>query len=95
MTMGEATLTGFIEIPAGERPALLPLLSEHIRLTRAEPGCLDFQVSESTERPGWLAVSERFRDAAAFEAHRARAAASPWGAATRHLRRDYRRTDLP
>ena len=95
MTMGEVTLTGFIEIPAGERPALLPLLSEHIRLTRAEPGCLDFQVSESTERPGWLAVSERFRDAAAFEAHQARATASPWGAATRHLRRDYRRTDLP
>jgi quinol monooxygenase YgiN len=87
------TLTGFIEVPAAERQAILPLLAEHVRLTRAEPGCLAFEVVESVERPGWLAVSERFRDAEAFDAHQARAAASRWGSATRHLRRDYRRED--
>ena len=89
------TLTGFIEIPLTERPVILPLLAEHVRLTRAEPGCLAFDVTESRERPGWFAVSEHFRDAAAFEAHQARAAASPWGEATRHLRRDFRREDRP
>ena len=91
----EVILTGFIEIPAAERPAILPLLAEHVRITRAEPGCLAFEVVESLERPGWLAVAERFRDAAAFEAHQARAAASEWGAATRHLRRDYRISEEP
>ena len=89
------TLTGFIEIPVPERARILPLLAEHVRLTRAEPGCLAFEVTESDERRGWLAVAERFRDAAAFEAHQARAAASEWGAATRHLRRDYRISEEP
>jgi hypothetical protein len=37
---GEVTLTGWIEIPAPERAAILPLLAEHVRLTREEPGCL-------------------------------------------------------
>jgi quinol monooxygenase YgiN len=93
--MRGVTLTGFIELPPAERPLLLPLLAEHVRLTRAEPGCLAFEITESAERPGWYAVSEHFRDAAAFEAHQARAAASPWGEATRHLRRDFHRKDLP
>lgn len=85
----EVTLTGFIEIPAGDRARLLPLLDEHIRLTRAEPGCLAFAVTETKPGSGRFAVAERFRDRAAFDAHRARASASPWGLASRHLKRDY------
>ncbi len=91
--MGEVTLTGFIEIPAGERAALLPLLDEHIRLTRAEPGCLAFDVTETAPNSGRFAVAERFRDNAAFDAHQARASASPWGAASRHLSRDFHRSE--
>jgi quinol monooxygenase YgiN len=87
--MPEVTLTGFIEIPAAERPAVLPLLAEHVRLTRAEPGCLAFSV---VQRDGGdrFEVAERFRDRAAFDAHQRRAQSSAWGAATRHLHRDYR-----
>ena len=92
---GTVTLRGWIAVPPDELARLRPLLDEHVRLTRAEPGCLAFDVTESPERPGWFAVSEHFRDAAAFEAHQARAAASPWGPATRHLRRDFHREDRP
>ena len=88
--MGEVTLTGFIDIPDAERGRLLPLLDAHVLLTRAEPGCLAFSVTEAAPGSGRFAVAERFRDRAAFAAHQRRAAASPWGAATRHLPRDYR-----
>lgn len=63
----------------------LPL---HLALTRAEPGCESFDVSPSAERGVWL-VSERFRDAASFRAHQARAADSEWGRATTGIERRY------
>ncbi len=88
--MGEIVLKGWIEMSASERPRLEPLLAEHQRLTRAEPGCLAFAISESPDDPERFVVAERFRDRAAFDAHQTRAAASPWGAASRHLARHYR-----
>jgi quinol monooxygenase YgiN len=88
--LGEVTLTGCIDIPEAERQHLLPLLAEHVRLTRAEPGCLAFEVAETAPGSGRFAVAERFRDRAAFDAHQRRTAASAWGAASRHLARDYR-----
>ena len=71
-------------------PLVRPLLDEHIRLTLAEPGCLAFAVTPNPTDPTRLDVAERFRDRASLEAHRRRTAASPWGAATRHLKRRYR-----
>ena len=87
--MDPVSLTGFIVIPAAERARLLPLLDAHIPLTHAEPGCLAFSVTETWPGSGRFAVAERFRDRAAFDPHQRRAAASAWGAATRHLARDY------
>ena len=86
--MAEVALTGWIAIPPDEEARLLPLLDAHVRLTRAEPGCLAFSVTRGGE--GRFEVAERFRDRAAFDAHQERAGASPWGAATRHLQRNYR-----
>jgi quinol monooxygenase YgiN len=93
--MTETALTGWIAIPAAEQDRLLPLLEDHIRLTRAEPGCLAFSVTRSPEHPERFDVVERFRDRDAFLAHQQRSAASPWGEATRHLQRDYRIEDGP
>jgi quinol monooxygenase YgiN len=87
------SLTGWIRIPADELPRLRPLLAGHIGLTRAEPGCLAFAVTQSADDPTRFEVRERFRDRAAFEAHQRRAAASAWGAATRHLERRYAVSD--
>jgi quinol monooxygenase YgiN len=87
---GAVTLTGWISVPPEELARLRPLLDAHVRLTRAEPGCLAFSVMPAAGDPGRLEVTERFRDRAALEAHQARTAASPWGAATRHLVRHYR-----
>ena len=64
-------------------------LPEHIRLTRAEPGCLKFEVFRSQSDPVRFAVSEVFRDRDAFDAHQARAAATIWARGTAGIPRDY------
>lgn len=63
-------------------------LPEHIRLTRSEPGCLSFEVTQTVDPIIWR-VEERFADRATFEAHQARTRASTWGTATRAIRREY------
>jgi quinol monooxygenase YgiN len=70
------------------------LAPEHIRLTRAEPGCLKFDLFRSHEDPTCFAVSEVFRDRAAFEAHQARTRASLWWAGTSAIRRDFKIEEL-
>lgn len=83
------TLTGFIDVPPERLDAVRAALPLHIEATRAEPGCTHFEVIESAAQPGRFAVSERFEDAAAFQAHQDRAAASDWGRLTAGLPRDY------
>lgn len=63
-------------------------LPDHIRLSRAEPGCLSFEVCQTANPLIW-SVKESFTDRAAFDAHQARTKASPWFAATGHIRRSY------
>ncbi len=63
----------------------LPL---HIELTRAEQGCLSFEVN-LTENPWVWQVDEQFQDAASFRAHQQRVAESEWGRATENINRQY------
>ena len=64
------------------------LLPNHIRLSRAEPGCLSFNVVQTADPLIWQ-LDESFRDRAAFEMHQVRTQASPWFKATSHLKRDF------
>jgi quinol monooxygenase YgiN len=63
----------------------LPL---HIELTRAEQGCLSFDVS-LTDDPWVWQVDEQFQDAASFRAHQQRVAESGWGRVTASSNRRY------
>jgi len=63
-------------------------LPEHLRLTRAEPGCISFDVTQ-TEDPLIWRVEELFVDRAAFDFHQQRTRASEWFAATSAIPRDY------
>ncbi len=67
-------------------------LDTHLRLTRAEPGCLRFDVTPTDDPLVWH-VSELFTDRAAFEAHQARAGASNWAKLTAGIARDYKITE--
>ncbi len=63
--------------------------AEHIRLSRAEEGCLTFDLTPTDDPMVWE-VMEAFRDRAAFDAHQTRTRDSAWFAATRGILRDFR-----
>ncbi|WP_146585476.1 putative quinol monooxygenase [Puniceibacterium confluentis] len=80
-------LTGTLTCAPQDRQTVRDALPAHIRHTRAEPGCLEFEVVET--RPGVFAVSELFVDRAAYEVHQTRTKASDWFTATVGMTRDY------
>ncbi|GKY87654.1 putative quinol monooxygenase [Sinisalibacter aestuarii] len=88
-------LTGHIDVPEPRRAAIAAALPEHIRLTRAEPGCLAFEVRPDPAMPGRYTVAELFASRAAFEAHQARVAASDWGRISAGLPRSYTIDEVP
>lgn len=88
------TLSGTLTCADAAEAALVRAhLPEHIRLTRAEPGCLSFAVIATDDPLVWR-VEETFQDRAAFAAHQARSRASAWHGATADIRRDYRLAGL-
>ncbi|MCK8484094.1 antibiotic biosynthesis monooxygenase [Aliiroseovarius sp. S2029] len=87
--MSRISLTGYMDVPAARLPAVRAALADHIALTRAEPGCLRFDVTEDLTHPGRFQVSERFATRAAFEAHQDRSTKSPWADVTAGLPRRY------
>lgn len=91
-TGAQVALSGTIACAdAAQMMALLMHVSPHVAATRAEPGCLHYAIAQTDDPSVWR-VEGLFRDAAALAAHRARAAASPWGAATGDMARDLAET---
>jgi quinol monooxygenase YgiN len=86
-------LAGRLILAPADLAPVEALLPEHVRLTRAEPGCLSFEVTQSASDPLIYEVAESFVDRAAFEAHQVRTRASAWFAATRDIERDFRIDD--
>ncbi|MDJ1115492.1 putative quinol monooxygenase [Microbacterium dauci] len=77
-----------------EAAAIRAHLDGHIAATRAEPGCLLFEVTPIGGGRIW-SVEEIFVDADSFRAHQARTAASEWGRATVGIERAYRIEGMP
>jgi len=93
--MGMIALSGQLICPDAAAAARVRAhLPEHVRLTRAEPGCLAFDVVPTADPLVW-AVSERFADRAAFDAHQTRTAGSVWAAGAAGCRRAYEVTEAP
>lgn len=73
----------------GQMMALLTHVEAHVAATRAEPGCLFFEIAQTDDPLVWR-VEELFRDAAALKAHRARTRETAWAAATSAIPRQIR-----
>lgn len=87
--MDTIILTGQLICQGDDEIALVKeLLPAHTELTRAEPGCLSFEVAPSGDPNIWD-VSERFQDAESFARHQARVKDSEWGRATAGIKRSY------
>jgi quinol monooxygenase YgiN len=63
-------------------------VGDHVRLSRAEPGCITFDISPTDDPMVWE-LMEAFRTRADFGAHQTRTRASPWFEATRGAIRDF------
>jgi quinol monooxygenase YgiN len=90
MTEAKVYLDGHIDVPKTRLDAVAAALPAHLALTRAEPGCLSFNVTPCTEVAGRFLVSEAFANQAAFDAHQARTKASEWFEVTAGIPRDYK-----
>ena len=85
-------LNGHIDVPQERLTAVREALPLHIDLTRAEPGCISFEVVEDDATPGRFLVSEVFVDQDAFDGHQARTKSSDWFKVTEGIPRDYKIT---
>jgi len=83
------TLSGHLDVPDEDIATVDAHLPTHIRLSRAEDGCVSFDVYVDPTNPNRYVVAEEFATQSAFDAHQTRVKASEWGQATAHLRRQY------
>ena len=90
--MTKVTLRGHICVPEQQLRAVNTALEAHTRLTRAEPGCIVFDVTQRTDDPLIFDVYEEFKNQAAFESHQSRVAASAWSEVTKEVERHYRKS---
>lgn len=93
--MPKVHVTGFLlcrSLEESDRAAAA--LPEHIRLSRAEPGCELFEVVRSAADPCRFALRETFRTPEDFDAHQARTRASDWWKQTQHIPRDFKITEI-
>ncbi|WP_105167808.1 putative quinol monooxygenase [Pseudoalteromonas sp. T1lg23B] len=87
--MNKIILRGHILVPEPELGQVRQALNEHIELTRAEPGCIVFEVTQNPDNPLRFDVYEEFIDAEAFRQHQHRVSASMWAAQTQNVSRHY------
>ncbi|UKF32495.1 putative quinol monooxygenase [Clavibacter phaseoli] len=87
--MSDVRLTGQLVCKnCEERDLVVQNLPQHVKLTRAEPGCLAFEVTQTIDPLVWR-VEEHFEGEEVFRAHQARVASSEWGRITSLIERRY------
>jgi len=90
--MAKVFLDGLLVAHSAAHRALVDLhLETHIALTRAEPGCLKFEITPDPSDSNKWHVSEIFESEEAFEIHQARARASEWGQVSEPLERRFKK----
>ena len=78
-------LAGTIRISPERLTDLRPHLRAQVEGTRAEPGCLDYALTEDPLDPGLIRVYEHFESEAALAHHRATPHMAAWRAACAEL----------
>ena len=87
--MPKIILSGHIEVSEEELDQVRDALPIHIAKTRAETGCLIFEVTESADQLGVFTVCEEFISKEAFELHQRHVKESEWGTLTKNVKRKY------
>ena len=74
-------LAGTVRLPPERLADLRPHLRAQVEGSRAEPGCLDYALTEDPLDPGLIRVYEHFVDEEALAFHRASPHMAAWRAA--------------
>jgi len=74
---------GFLRFPPASIPAVRPFLAEFVLATRANDGCLAYDVAEDLAEPGLIRFSELWPDHASLDAHLVAPHIVPWRAAAK------------
>jgi quinol monooxygenase YgiN len=69
--MADYVIVAEFLLKPGAEATFREAMDRHAVNSRAEPGCLGFDVCEDAERPGRVLLYEVYRDDAAYQAHRA------------------------
>ena len=85
----KVTLKGYIQVKDDDLPAVVGELSNHIKLTNKEVGCLAFSVDQRATEPNIFDVYEEFVSEDAFDIHQNRVKSSMWGSITKNVDRHY------
>ena len=91
--MAKVILKGYIMVSAADLSRLENELPNHLRLTRAEAGCLIFDVTKDVDIAGKFHVDEEFVDQQSFALHRQRVEKSHWGKVSAGAERFYEITE--
>jgi quinol monooxygenase YgiN len=67
--MSQLVVIGALEVHPDDVPAMAELTAAMAAATRQEPGCLHYAFGHDVEQAGCFRLSERWRDAAALDAH--------------------------
>ncbi len=95
MASARVKLVGYLDVPADRWDEILIALETHIEMTRAEPGCIEFNVSPCSDVQHRLLVAEFFNDQSSFDAHQKRASSSDWAVVSAGLDRHYEISKVP
>lgn len=87
--MTKIILKGYIVVPEEDLRAVTRELGRHVELTRAEDGCLVFEVTQDASSKHVFEVYEEFRDEKSFRQHQHRVRESKWGSITANVERHY------
>ncbi len=87
--MSKVLLTGTLTCAPHEVDDVLSIIDDHIRKSRAEAGCLQFELWQDELTPTDFHISEVFLSEAAFAKHQDRSQGSDWGRITGHMARDF------
>jgi quinol monooxygenase YgiN len=82
-------LKGYVIVSSEDLDAVQKALPDHIEKTRAETGCLMFDVVQDQKNKNRFNVHEEFVDKASFSAHQDRVRNSNWGVVSANIEKHY------
>ena len=87
--MSKVVLCGYVIVPPLELELLTIAMKEHIRLTLAESGCVEFTLTADKDDIYKYSLYEEFIDKAAFDFHQKRTRASKWFKVSKNIERHF------